>query len=62
MEFTEWLTHLMLKHGLSKAELARLAKPFPFELVWSCYFAGEKPCGRCESCQRFARARGGKSC
>lgn len=44
------------------AELARLTEPFPFELVWSCYFAGEKPCGRCESCQRFARARGGKSC
>ena len=38
------------------AALRGLTKPFPFELVWSCYFAGEIPCGKCESCQRFARA------
>ena len=38
------------------SELHRLARPFPFEKVWSCYFAGENLCGKCESCQRFIRA------
>lgn len=28
----------------------------PFDLIWPCYFGGEKPCGVCESCQRFKRA------
>jgi len=28
----------------------------PLDLSWSCYFAGEKPCGKCESCLRRARA------
>lgn len=37
-------------------ELRGLKKPFPFDLVWSCYYSGEKPCGHCESCGRFIRA------
>lgn len=40
------------------AELRKLSRPFPFETVWSCYHGGEKPCGICESCRRFARATG----
>ncbi|MEK7355819.1 MAG: 7-cyano-7-deazaguanine synthase QueC [Bdellovibrionota bacterium] len=28
----------------------------PFELMWPCYLAGEKPCGECESCKRYIRA------
>lgn len=41
--------------------LRNLEKPFPFDLVWSCYHDGEKMCGECESCKRFLRATGAKS-
>jgi 7-cyano-7-deazaguanine synthase len=38
------------------AELRREVPSFPFELVWSCYQSGPRPCGECESCRRNARA------
>jgi len=43
---------------LSKEEIVRLGKTVnvPWDLIWSCYRGGEKPCGTCESCRRFARA------
>ena len=47
-------------HRLNKREivtrLKQLKKPFPFDLVWSCYSSGDKACGHCESCQRYLRA------
>lgn len=36
--------------------LRALARPFPFDAVWSCYHGDETRCGRCESCRRFERA------
>ncbi|MBY0470766.1 7-cyano-7-deazaguanine synthase QueC [bacterium] len=32
-------------------------KAFPFDLLWSCYEAGPKICGVCESCLRWERAK-----
>ncbi len=42
---------------LSKADIVRLAAQLkvPFELTWSCYAGGEKPCGKCDSCKLRAR-------
>ena len=43
---------------LNKPQIAARGRELnvPFDLVWPCYFAGDTPCGECESCQRFARA------
>ena len=38
------------------SELRKLPRPFPFERLWSCYFGSDRPCGKCESCGRLARA------
>lgn len=44
--------------ALTKPQIVAMGRGLkvPFNLVWPCYFGGEKPCGQCESCQRFARA------
>lgn len=31
----------------------------PFEMIWPCYLGDDKPCGKCESCQRYERAHQG---
>lgn len=42
---------------LSKTEIVKLGVQLgvPFELTWSCYAGGEKPCGCCDSCKLRAR-------
>lgn len=46
--------------ALNKQEIVKRGRELnaPFELMWPCYFGGETPCGQCESCQRFNRAKG----
>ena len=45
---------------MSKADIVRFGMELraPLELTWSCYQAGETPCGRCDSC--ILRANGFK--
>ena len=42
---------------LSKPDIVRLAAQLkvPFELTWSCYAGGKKPCGHCDSCKLRAK-------
>lgn len=44
---------------MDKAEIVSACLQLGVDLdsIWSCYFPGEKPCGKCESCQRLKRAR-----
>lgn len=43
---------------LDKCEIVKRGRALgaPLDLVWSCYEGGQQQCGRCESCQRLARA------
>ncbi len=43
---------------LDKTQIVKRGRTLgaPFKLMWPCYFAGNEPCGTCESCQRFRRA------
>lgn len=54
MQGVEVLAPLM---DLSKTDIVRLGAKLgvPFELTWSCYNGGEKPCGHCDSCKLRAR-------
>ena len=44
--------------GKNKAEVVRtgLALGVPYEMTWSCYEGGEKPCGVCGTCRDRAAA------
>lgn len=44
--------------GGTKAEIVKkgLELKVPYELTWSCYEGGEKPCGKCGTCQDRAKA------
>jgi 7-cyano-7-deazaguanine synthase len=44
--------------GMDKTEIVKqaLQLKFPLQKIWPCYFAGDKWCGQCESCQRFYNA------
>lgn len=43
---------------LDKADIVKLGRRLgtPLDLVWPCYYGGEKLCGKCESCLRYLRA------
>ena len=45
--------------GLRKPDIVRRGVELGvhFEHIWPCYFGGETPCGSCESCRRYDRAR-----
>lgn len=44
--------------NLSKVEIVRagMSLEVPFDMIWPCYFARDRWCGECESCQRAKRA------
>lgn len=43
---------------MDKIQIAQECRRLGVDLqkLWSCYYSGENPCGRCESCLRFLRA------
>jgi 7-cyano-7-deazaguanine synthase len=45
---------------LGKAEIVRMGERLgvPWELTWSCYAGGRRPCGRCDSCRLRAKGFG----
>jgi|Deesub1362A_J573_1020465.scaffolds.fasta_scaffold00115_5 7-cyano-7-deazaguanine synthase len=70
MEFVEAVNNSLSYSTLTKVEvfaplvkmsktdivLAGMKYEAPLEWSWSCYFGGEKPCLKCESCVRRSRA------
>ncbi len=46
--------------GWTKTRIVRegMKAGAPLKLVWSCYGAGPRMCGKCESCVRLLRALG----
>ena len=44
--------------SLTKADVVKLGNELgvPFELTWSCYEGGDKPCGVCGTCRDRAAA------
>ena len=38
--------------GITKKDIVKIGKELgvPYELTWSCYEGGDKPCGRCGTC------------
>jgi len=44
---------------LDKKQIFNLGVELGFDpdSVWPCYYSGDRPCGRCESCLRFFRAK-----
>ncbi len=45
---------------LSKAQIVRLGASLlvPFDMTWSCYRGGKRPCGKCDSCRLRAKGFG----
>ncbi|MBQ3567271.1 MAG: 7-cyano-7-deazaguanine synthase QueC [Oscillospiraceae bacterium] len=44
--------------GMTKADVVKIGTELgvPYELTWSCYEGGEKPCGKCGTCIDRAKA------
>lgn len=44
--------------GITKAEVVKIGLSLnaPYELTWSCYEGGDKPCGKCGTCIDRAKA------